>query len=242
MFMNLAHRGASQYAPENTLAAFYYGIQLGANGLETDLRISRDGVVFLLHDDRLERTTNGSGRHTDYTWAELQELDAGSWFAPAYAGERLISFETFAHLFGRKPLKLALELKDDGIEEEVAHVVRKYELQSNAVVTSFDFDSLRQLRRLDEHIPLGYLANQWDADLLERLKETRVGQLCPNAETLTKEQVNLLKREGFEVRAWKVKDEALMRHCLQCGVDGMTINFPEKLHEALNGEEASNRQ
>lgn len=233
MFMNLAHRGASHYAPENTLAAFYYGIQLGANGLETDLRISRDGVVFLHHDDRLDRTTNGSGLPADYLWKELQRLDAGSWFSPAFAGERLISFETFAYLFGRKPLKLALELKDDGIEEQVAHLFRKYDLYEGSVVTAFDEASLRRLRSLDEKIPLGYLARSWDAELLERLKEMRVRQLCPDAETLTAEHVRLLKREGFEVRAWKVRDEQLMHHCLDCGVDGMTINFPEKLREAL---------
>lgn len=233
MFMNLAHRGASHYAPENTLAAFYYGIQLGANGLETDLRICRDGVIFLHHDDRLDRTTNGSGFPADYSWKELQQLDAGSWFSPAYAGERLVSFKMFARLFGRKPLKLAIELKDDGLEEQVAHFFRKYDLYENAVVTAFNEKYLRRLRPLDKRIRLGYLTRSWDAELLERLKEIRVGQLCPDAETLTAEHVQLLKREGFEVRAWKVRDEKLMHHCLDCGVDGMTINFPDKLREAL---------
>ncbi|TBL71390.1 glycerophosphodiester phosphodiesterase [Paenibacillus thalictri] len=233
MFRNLAHRGASQHAPENTLAAFYKGIEMGANGLETDLRYSKDGTIFLLHDEMLDRTTNGTGSSSNYTWKELQELDAGSWFSAEYAGERLVSFESFIYIFGRKPLQLVLELKGDHLEEDVVRYVKKYDMLSNTIVTSFSYDSLKEVRRLDSEVKLGYLARDWDMDLLGRLREIQVFQLCPSAETLTEEHVRTLKQEGFEVRSWKVKDEQLMHHCLNCGVDGMTINFPEKLSEAL---------
>lgn len=234
MMMNLAHRGASEYAPENTLAAFYKGLEMGANGLETDLQMSKDGIVFLHHDRQLDRTTNGKGVSSDFMWRELQELDAGAWFAPAYAGERLISLDTFLHIFGRKPIHLVLELKERGLEKKVADALDKYGLWDNVTLTSFHYDYLKAVRQLHDTARLGYLVEQWDEKTLERLKEIKAVQLCPKAETVTKEQVQELKRQGFEVRAWKVSSEALMEHCLRSGVDGMTINFPDKLHEALH--------
>jgi glycerophosphoryl diester phosphodiesterase len=235
MFMNLAHRGASHYAPENTLTAFYKGLEMGATGLETDLRLTKDGVIFLLHDDRLDRTTNGTGSHSDYTWKEIQKLDAGSWFSPFYSRERLVSLDTFIHQFEHKPIQIALELKEAGMEEEVVAVLHKHDLLRKVTVTSFEYSILREVRRLDEQANIGYLVRYWDDELKERLKEIKAQQVCPRADTVTEESVRLAKREGFVVRAWGVKDEQLMYECLRSGVDGMTINFPDKLHHALNG-------
>ncbi|WP_248927995.1 glycerophosphodiester phosphodiesterase [Paenibacillus hamazuiensis] len=231
--MNLAHRGASEYAPENTLAAFYKGLEMGASGLETDLRLSRDGIVFLLHDERLERTTNGTGRASEYTWKELQELDAGSWFAAAYAGERLVSLETFLHFFARKPIHLALEMKEEGLEEDTLRLLAKYGISNRVTITSFQQGILRMVRRLDSAVRIGFLVKQYTEEILAELKEISAQQICLTAETITKDGVNRLKAAGLEVRAWRVRDEALMHHCLECGVDGMTINFPDKLTEAL---------
>jgi glycerophosphoryl diester phosphodiesterase len=239
MVMNLAHRGASQYAPENTLAAFYKGLEQGANGIETDLRISSDGVIFLLHDDKLDRTTNGTGSHAGYTWRELQELDAGGWFSPSYAGERLISLETFLHLFGRKPIRLVLELKSAGIEKQVLEAVHKHDLMDKVTMTSFHFDMLKEVRRLDGRAHIGYLIRTWQPELLEQLRDLGVQQLCPSAESVTQEYVHMLKQAGLQVRAWGVKDGASMNHCLQSGVDGMTINFPDKLQAAVSRQHES---
>ena len=91
----LAHRGASGYAPENTLAAFDLGHRMGANGIETDVQLSRDGVMVLIHDERVDRTTDGSGRVADLTWEELSRLDAGGWFAPEFAGQRIMQLAPF---------------------------------------------------------------------------------------------------------------------------------------------------
>ena len=91
----LAHRGASGYAPENTLAAFDLARRMGANGIETDVQLSRDGVMVLVHDERVDRTTDGSGRVADLTWEQLARLDAGSWFAPAFAGQRIMQLAPF---------------------------------------------------------------------------------------------------------------------------------------------------
>ncbi|MFC5449381.1 glycerophosphodiester phosphodiesterase [Paenibacillus aestuarii] len=233
MFMNLAHRGASEYAPENTLAAFYKGVEMGANGIETDLRLSKDGTVILFHDHELKRTTNGSGAPGDYNWSELAELDAGSWFSPEYAGERLVTFEEFLRFFGRKDLFFALELKDRHVEEKMLDLVKRYRVQEKVTVTSFLFDNLVAVRKLDSDIRIGHLIRQIDLPALERLKEIGAQQVCPSAELLTAADVELAKSHGFEVRAWGAFSVELMEHILACGVDGTTINFPDILTQRL---------
>lgn len=231
MFMNLAHRGASEYAPENTFAAFYKGIEMGANGIETDLKMTKDGVLILFHDNELHRTTNGQGLPSDYTWKELQELDAGSWFSPLYAGERLVSFEQFLHFFTRKNVLFALELKDKGIELPVLEMINQYGARNQSTITSFWYDNIKAMRELDSDIKIGHLIRKIDLDAIEKLKEINAQQICPSTELLTEEDVLLAKSHGLEVRAWGAFTMELMHHALKCGADGMTINFPDKLTE-----------
>ncbi|MZQ86553.1 hypothetical protein GQF01_31060 [Paenibacillus sp. 5J-6] len=233
MFMNLAHRGASAYAPENTLAAFYKGLEQGANGIETDLKISKDGVVLLFHDHELDRTTDGHGRPSSYTWKELQELDAGSWFSSAYAGERLVSFEQFLHYFGRRKVLLALELKDPHIELPVLELIRQFDVQPQTTITSFGYENLQAVRAIDPSIRIGHLIRKIDEEAIARLKEIGAGQICPCTDGLEHKDVQLAKSHGLEVRAWGASTPELMRHALQCGVDGMTINFPDLLSEEI---------
>ncbi|CAG7622301.1 Glycerophosphodiester phosphodiesterase [Paenibacillus solanacearum] len=230
---NLAHRGASEYAPENTMAAFYKAVELGANGIETDLKISRDGVILLLHDEKLDRTTNGTGKASEYTWAELRGLDAGSWFSPRYEGERLVELEQFLHGFGAKSLHFALEFKERGIEKQTLEMIRAYDVKERVTLTSFIYEELVAARAIDADIRIGYLVKTFDEQAIEQVKAIDGTQICPRCSQLTPENVLLAKSRGLEVRAWGVADEEWMHHALRCGVDGMTINFPDKLAASL---------
>jgi glycerophosphoryl diester phosphodiesterase len=232
--VSLAHRGASAYAPENTLAAFYKAIETGANGIELDLRRSKDGVIVVIHDATVDRTTNGSGAVAELIWDELRELDAGAWFSPVYAGERIVSFEEFLHFFGRRDMQFAFELKEDGLEADVCRAIRDWRLYGRATVTSFEFGRLRKVKAIDPRVSVGYL-------LVNPIAETNIAdilaiggrQICPMAEQVTAEAVKLAKSHGLYVRAWGLRDEALMKHVLACGVDAFTINFPDKFAEWL---------
>src|SRR5690625_2676717 len=169
VMMNLAHRGASEYAPENTLAAFYKAIELGANGIETDLKMTKDGVIFLFHDDALDRVTNGSGPPAAYTWNELEQLDAGAWFGAKYTGERLVTFAQFLHYFGRKDLYFAIELKDSHLEEYVLKQVNSYSLRDRVTLTSFNYDNLVVTRERDTDIKIGYLVPTINTQTIQQL-------------------------------------------------------------------------
>ena len=231
--MNLAHRGASAYSPENTLAAFYKGVELGANGIETDLQKTKDGVIFLFHDDRLDNKTDVRGSATQYTWAELKEADAGSWFSTRYQGERLVSLSEFLYYFGRKELIFAIELKAPFIAEETKEVIKlidEYGVRDKVTITSFIFENLVATREVDKNIKTGYLLRERIGQSnIERVKSIGAVQICPSASLLSPGDVVLAKESGLEVRAWGIKNTELMQHALTCGVDGMTIDFPDKL-------------
>ncbi len=194
-------------------------------------------MVFLYHDDKLDGKTDRKGYPTDYTWAELKQFDAGSWFSSKYKGERLITFEEFLRFLGGKELILALELKAPFTEEEVRGVIKLidfYKVREKVTMTSFIFENLAATRQVDRAIKIGYLLRgRITPEVIKQLKSVDGLQICPPAEGLTPQDVMLAKQNGLEVRAWGVGSEALMRHALSCGVDGMTVNFPDKLAEAI---------
>ena len=230
-FIVYAHRGASEYAPENTFSSFYMGLLMGANGIETDVRRSKDGTLILFHDRNLERVMGKEGAAEDYTYDELVTFRVKH---PQSGREDIVvRLEDFLHYFSAHDLTLAIELKGEGIEADTYALIKKYGLEDRAIVTSFRLDYLINLKKLYPEASLGYLTEDFDEELLSKMKEIGIGQLCPRATNLTAEKVAAWHGLGFNVRAWGVKDALLMKHACECGVDGMTVNFPDRLIEYI---------
>ncbi len=228
MVQVIAHRGASSYAPENTFPSFDLALEMGADGLETDVQATRDGVLVLLHDRRVDRTTDGSGPVSEMGWSRLSELDAGAWFAPRFAGARVPSLEAFlARYAGR--IGLALEIKAPGVEPALVEMLRPYRLDDGLTITSFDWASVAAVRELAPALRVGWLTHAFDAETIERVRAAGMAQICPRASDVTPDLVALAHRRGLEVRAWGVADEGLMARAVEAGVDGMTVNFPDVL-------------
>ena len=231
MFINYAHRGASCYAPENTLSSFYLGLRQGANGIETDIRRTKDGVLVLFHDECLERITSGTGCVSDYTWKELSELlifgDKEKNFPP----DRMVSLEQFFHYFSHLDLTFALEFKDRGVEEDTLKLVRAYDAMDKCIFTSFEYEDLARLRRLSETAVIGYLTSDTGTEVEESLRAIVAQQICMKADRLTKDLVDRYHGEGLSVRAWGVSVPEMIKPVIRSGVDGgMTVNFPDKLY------------
>lgn len=224
-FVNYAHRGASEYMPENTLLSFYVGLTMGANGIETDVQRTRDGVLVLFHDDTLLRVTGQSGSVCDYTFAQLQQF----WVEKNGRRDKIPSLEDFLAHFAPFDLTFAIELKSAGVEADTAQLLRRYGLEKRAVVTSFHFDYLENFHRIAPEFQIGYLTKATDDETVARLQGIGGQEICPMAETLTPELTQKWHAMGLRVRAWGVKNEELMRHVCACGADGMTVNFPDKL-------------
>jgi glycerophosphoryl diester phosphodiesterase len=228
-FVNYAHRGASEYTPENTLMAFYTGLFMGANGIETDVQRCKDGTLVLFHDSTLLRVTGEPGSVEDYTFPQLQKFLVKK----NGLGDRIVSLEEFLQKFAFRDITFAIELKGAGVEEDTALLLRKYGLEKKAVVTSFSLDYLRRFRSFAPEFQIGLLTNSTENSLLEELQALGAEEYCPEAARMTPELVEKWHAMGFRVRAWGVYSEELMAHALLCGADGMTVNFPDKLTAAL---------
>lgn len=235
-FICYAHRGASEYCPENTLVSFYAGICLGANGIETDVRLTKDGVPVLFHDSTLKRLAGVDLPVAELTFDELQAYT----FVKNGIADKIVSLDTFLRLFAFRDIKFAIELKAPGTEEKTAELIEKYGIRDKCVVTSFDFDKVRRMKEILPTIGIGLLVREHSPETLRELKEIGGTELCPNAETLTPEETAELHKAGFRVRAWGVKTEALMLHALACGADGMTVNFPDKLVKLMKNKNDQN--
>ena len=227
MFINYAHRGASEYAPENTMSAFYLGILQGANGIETDVRRTKDGVLVLFHDKNLLRVTGHEGAIADYNYRDLLQLRIRN--AKTNTEDILVKLEDFLRYFAFRDLQFAIELKDADIESDVLALLERFEMKEKTVVTSFKFDYIKRFKSIAPSYRVGYLTDDFVDQKLADMKMIGGEQLCPKAESVTAEKTECWHRMGFSVRAWGVADTALMERVYACGADGMTVNFPDLL-------------
>ena len=230
-FVNYAHRGASEYAPENTLMSFYLGLFMGANGIETDVQITKDGVAVLFHDDTLFRVTGEKGSICDYTLNELLQFNVKK----NGLTDKIVTFEDFLIHFAHKDLTFAIELKSSGSAKISADLLRKYNMQNKAIITSFKFDELKTIKEYAPEFITGYLVEQpIDDVLIAQMKSACIEELCPESKVITAEKVKEWNALGFEVRAWGIYDQDIMKRIYHTGVNGMTVNFPDKLTEYIS--------
>lgn len=228
--MVIAHRGASSYAPENTLAAFDLALEMRVRQIELDVALTSDNHVVVIHDDKLDRTTNACGFVTSHTLAALRELDAGSWFGAQFKGERIPTFDDVLTRYkGRAHLHTEIKRKSASLSERTADLIRKHGMERHVTVTSFQSVRLEEMRGYAPELPMGWLVREVNDAMIAQAHTLGVTQFCPRADTVTPEWVHRLHAEGFVVRAWGVGTEELMRRAVRAGVDGMTVNFPDKL-------------
>ena len=198
---------------------------MGANGIETDVHVTKDGVAVLFHDDTLDRVTGVSGTVEEKTYAELQEL----FVTKNEFSDKIVKFEDFLDRFSFRDLTFAIELKQKGTAKQVADIIRKYIIEDKVVITSFDFESICDMSEYAPELRLGYLTEKVTDELLEKMKKRNISEICPVAELVNRENVHKWHSEGFNVRAWGVADEEIMKKVYDAGADGMTVNFPDKL-------------
>jgi glycerophosphoryl diester phosphodiesterase len=229
-FMAIAHRGASSYAPENTFAAFDLAIEMGARHLELDVHVSRDGHLVVIHDDTVDRTTDGSGPVTSHSLAALAALDAGSWFDLRFKGEHIPTLGAVLQRYtGRAHLHIEIKGHSDGLAQRTVDLIRSRGMAAKVTITSFQKAKLEETRAYAPELPTGWLVGEAGDAIVAQARAMGLIQLCPRAGTVTPEVVSRLHAERFVVRAWGVATEDLMRQVVTAGADGMTVNFPDKL-------------
>ncbi|PNV35116.1 glycerophosphodiester phosphodiesterase [Streptomyces sp. DH-12] len=251
----VAHRGASGYAPENTLAAVDKAAALGTEWVENDVQRTKDGELVVLHDDSLVRTTDveevfpdrAPWKVKDFTAAEIARLDAGSWFGPEYAGARVPTLEQFVHRVDRHRQKLLLEIKNPqlypGIERDILKVLAdegwldRRHVRQRLIVQSFSADSVRTVHELAPAVKTGFLGTPPVADLPAYAAFT--DQINPSHGSLTADYVSAVHAlkgahgKRLEAFTWTVNDAAAARRVAGFGVDGIITNNPDVVRDAV---------
>jgi glycerophosphoryl diester phosphodiesterase len=231
----VGHRGASAAAPENTLASFDAAWRAGADAIELDLRLTADGVVVVIHDDTVDATTDGSGAVGLLTFAALRTLDAGSWFAPAFAGQPIPRLEEVLRYAASRPaLGVLLEYKGSWTAEKVAPTVASIDaagVGDRTVVQSFTPRTLAALRDAAPDLPRGLLVDDDRPEAIDLADELGVVTVNPSTEAVRAEPalVRRLHESGRRVMVWTENDPAGWADLVAAGVDAIITDRPEHL-------------
>lgn len=235
-----AHRGASSAAPENTLVSDEVARRGGAKWIENDVQPSKDGVPYILHDATVDRTTDGTGTLRSLTSGQVDALDAGSWFAPAFAGTRVPTLAAQLADLRTRGGNLLLEIKGRQTEAEVARIVRDVrdqEMTGRVFVQSFDVTSLRLAHELAPELPLGLLRDDLDADPAAVAADLHLSAYNVSDKGLSARPavVEELHAAGVAVNVWTVDGAARWKALDELGVDGVITNRPTELTGWLAG-------
>ncbi len=241
----IAHRGFSSRAPENTLAAVRQAIDVGAHMVEVDVTVTADGQVICLHDETLDRTSDGSGAATDMNLAEIRQLDAGSWFAPEYQGEKIPTLiEVFDTVKGRILINVEIkpEAVEHGVVQKVAALINEHKMRDSVVVSSFSPEALRLMKTTDPAVITASLFNKdlhTGRDPLEVIQEVGSRGFNISGKRLTPEMLERCHRHEIPVAVYTVNDPTTMRSLMELGVDAVFTDHPDLMLEVVAGGDAT---
>lgn len=249
---NVAHRGASYLAPENTLAAFQTAIDVHADGAECDVYSTADNVLILSHDPTPKRTMGGGDQQiTALSFEDIRKLDAGVWKSPKFKGEKAPTLDEYLTLLKNSSCRPVIEIKMPGIEAAVLEAVQKQSMLDVTTILAFSPDVVKTIRKLNPKICVAWLhsenlkdkgsaeenADRLTEFLTARSKELDTSVLNLDYRMLSEKLVRNLKNAGIHVWCWTVDDPKIMTTLLAWGAESITTNKPEVLHEVLNQSE-----
>ncbi len=237
--LNIAHRGLSGLYPENTMLAFQKAVELGCDGIETDVQLTKDGVPVICHDEDLDRTTNGKGLLCNYTLEELMKLDTGIKFGEEFKGLKIPTLEEFLKYVSDKDIIINLEIKNSiihyqNIEDIVYQLINKYNIREKVIVSTFDHYSIKKCIDIDNQIKTGVL--YWDCiyEPYNYVKMLGASALHPEFNSVTKEIVDRAHDYNLYVNVYTVNKKEDMKKMINLGVDAIITNYPNILKELLN--------
>ena len=249
MSLILGHRGASAYAPDNTRAAFELAIEQGADGVETDIHLTKDGIPVIQHNYEINRNSNGQGYVEQMTFEELRQLDFGSWKGEVFKGEKILSLDEALEIADKSMRLINLELKqtmhfDAPIVEKTIEAVKKYKMVDRVLLSSFDHELLKKAQRLCPEMLIGALYDE--AEVKQRNIETilkdapgYVSELGfdfanPHVDYISEPGlVDRFTQAGIGVAVWTVDKPYVAQICVKLGVKCIITNKPRKIVKAV---------
>ncbi len=228
----IAHRGASAYAPENTLPAFEKAIELGADAIELDVQLTKDEQVVVFHDYHVERTTNGTGFLLTHKLNKLKRLDAGTWFNKKFAGVRIPTLDEVFAAVGKRVL-INIEFKKmpfaDKLVDTVLKLIEDYNLQDRCFITSFDPICIAYARVQNPHIPTGFLFDK----MSDTIWHGEWPFVLPFWKLVNEQLLEQANAHNKQLLTWTVNEEADMQRLLQKGIGRIITNVPDRLLKVL---------
>ena len=235
-----AHRGASGYAPENTLSAIKKAIEMKADGIEIDIQLTKDGKIVVIHDWKVDRTTTGRGFVYELDFGYIRSLDAGQWYTKDFIGEVVPTLEEVLDILP-KDMILNIEIKDtarkhSNIEEKMLEVLKKYpEKFDNIIVSSFHHDKIKKLQKLEPKLKLALLTDSEFIEIEKYLSTNGLNSYSyhPEINLISKKDIEILHKNGIKVFVWTVNKEEDLDYLVKLGVDGVITNYPDIMKELL---------
>jgi glycerophosphoryl diester phosphodiesterase len=236
----IGHRGASAIAPENTMAAFREALAVGADGIEFDVRLTRNGVPVVIHDSTLRRTAGLPHRVADLTWTEISKVDVGSWFAASFANETVPGLAELFRLLQSNNSTLYLEMKCDSASEQRAlaeacvRTIREHALKERVIVECFQLPGLRMLKEIDPEIKTVALFEPSftnpsvlsDRRIIKQATDVGAAALALHHRLARESLVQKAKEAGLHVAVWTVDDPAWIERAKKIGIDALITNNP----------------
>lgn len=229
------HRGASGYAPENTLAALDLAVKQGAHGVEFDVQLTKDEELVVCHDWTVDRTTDGTGAIQDLSLSEIKKLDAGAWFSADFKGEKIPTFEEVLALLP-ETFELNVEVKRQltdqrNIEQKLVETLERYKRINTVSVSSFNHSVIERVAKLNKTIKIGKLHDDPAIDIEKYIKQNKLNIYSQNLhqDYVIKALVDRLHMEGWKVFVWTVNDLDKAKALKTAGVDVIITNYPDMM-------------
>ena len=235
----IGHRGAMGYRPENTMASYAHALELGADWIELDVHLTRDGQLAVIHDDTLDRTTSGTGLVKDHTMAELKQLDAGIKFSKDYAGERIPTLDEVLKWAAERGTVVDVEIKNAplyyaGIERAVVESLDRTGMTERSIVISFDHPAVKRVKALDPRIATGVLYAGRPVDGVTLARQADADALLPQWSYVRAEDVKAAHAAGLAVAPWATSDPEILRKLIAAGVDAIGTNHPDVMRKIVD--------
>ncbi|WP_226673481.1 glycerophosphodiester phosphodiesterase [Rossellomorea aquimaris] len=235
-----AHRGVSGEAPENTLAAFKAAAESGAHGIELDVQLTKDGQIVVIHDETIDRTTNGTGYVKDMTWEQLRTYDAGSWFHSTFQGESIPSLEEVLDVVTahHDSMIINIELKNDQfdyphLEGKVLELLNEKGMKEQTIISSFNPESLKRVRELDPDIETGFLFEGIPANIMDRIKPLQVNAIHCDASFAQSPKGRNVMDMGMPLRVFTINTMEEFQLVKKTGVEVVMTDYPGLFLEHL---------
>ena len=235
---NFAHRGFCGKYPENTMLAFRKALEAGVDGIELDVQLTKDGHVVIIHDETVNRTTNGTGLVVEYLLEDLQKLDASSIFAGQMGFNPIPTLREYFELVKDSHIVTNIELKTGvnqypGIEAKVLDLIREFKLEDRIIISCFNHHSVMRMKAMAPELVYGFLADTWILDAGAYTKSYDVPCYHPSVNMMTQEIVDELKANGRVINVWTVNKEEQIRDLYKKGIDCVIGNFPDLTAQVL---------